>query len=57
MTAAAWWMLALTWTVIAVFTVRFFWKVLTLKPAPGELPPVASGEPPAPGARGGSGGK
>ena len=29
MTAAAWWMLGTTWTVVIFFAGRFFWKVLT----------------------------
>jgi len=28
MTRAAWFMLAVTWAVIAYFTIRFFWMVL-----------------------------
>ncbi len=28
MTAAAWLMLAVTWGIVAGFTVRFFWKIL-----------------------------
>lgn len=32
MSRAAWIMMLTTWTVIAFFTFRFFWKVLTTPP-------------------------
>jgi hypothetical protein len=32
MTRAAWIMMLATWSVIVFFTVRFFWKVLTIPP-------------------------
>ncbi len=32
MTTTAWAMMLTTWTVIACFTVRFFWLVLTTPP-------------------------
>lgn len=28
MTASAWWMLGITWAIVAFFTFRFFWMVL-----------------------------
>ena len=32
MTAAAWLMLVATWSVVIFFTLRFFWRVLTVPP-------------------------
>jgi hypothetical protein len=41
MTTGAWLMLLATWTVVILFTARFFWKVLTLpSPAEDEPPPT-----------------
>lgn len=34
MSASAWIMLGVTWTIIIVFTARSFWKVITLPAAP-----------------------
>ncbi len=36
MTAGAWTMLGVTWSVIVLFAARFFWKVLTTPPRPDE---------------------
>ena len=30
MTTSAWWMLGVTWTIVALITGRFFFRVLTL---------------------------
>lgn len=38
MSRSAWAMLAVTWAVIAYFTARFFWKVLTAPPRPDGEP-------------------
>ena len=42
MTAAAWTMLIVTWTVITFFTVKFFWMVFTT-PHPEELDDTTDG--------------
>jgi len=36
MTAGAWLMLGVTWSVVIYFTARFFWRVLTMPPRDGE---------------------
>ena len=43
MTAAAWVMLAVTWTVICFFTGRFFWMVLKTPPTPESLEAIRDG--------------
>lgn len=47
MTPSAWWMLAATWSVVILFTVRFFWKVLTVPqrrdPGPGTREDLSNG--------------
>jgi hypothetical protein len=42
MTAAAWTMLIVTWTVITFFTLKFFWMVLK-NPHPEELDDTSDG--------------
>lgn len=32
MTTGAWWMLVVTWTIVAFFTFKFFWMILKKPP-------------------------
>ena len=43
MTLGAWLMVIATWSVVTIFTVRFFWKVLTLPLRADDEPPRATG--------------
>jgi hypothetical protein len=43
MTAAAWIMLAVTWTIVIGFTGRFFWKVLKTPISPERLEQMHDG--------------
>lgn len=43
MTTAAWAMLAITWTIVIGFTVKFFWKVYTTPLRPERIEQMRDG--------------